>query len=603
MKKDMIKAIILIIGAKFKKGLAKMINKITIDNFKSINHIELELDRINILIGGNNSGKTSILQAIQFGCSIMQTINITSNIPWRKPKDFTRSIEPTELVYSPLKDVSALAHGGELKQGDKYTIKISYKDTNNDEYSTSIKRGKNRNIAATINKSELAKKFVSIENPMCIFVPGLAGIPYNEEFKSESIVRKAAAKGDANAVLRNILWLLKQNTTEWNTFIEELSAIFPNISLDVNFNQQIDEYIDVKINERTQLVDTNGNSTIICNTLPIDAVGTGVLQAIQILSYINVYHPQLLILDEPDAHLHPNNQRKILKMLFSLAETKDFQLLISTHSRHLIDIAEDNAKISWIKNGSIQSEDLSFLKILLDLGALDRGDLLKNGLIKCVFLTEDSTDRKMLESVLESSGFNLYETDIWSYNGCTKVDTALVLAEFIKKHSPATKIIIHRDRDYMTSEEIEVYKSRICVNNNLCFITIGSDIESYYISEKHIQFIFPSISLEDATNMIERATKSAEEKSIEKYINSRDNVERMLCRNKGKLTYNVGKLSITCRNNYSSNPTYYRHGKTVLKALKQIIQNEIKGKTNLIVTSPFISDHTLSEIAEQIWTP
>lgn len=51
----------------------------------------------------------------------------------------------------------------------------------------------------------------------------------------------------------------------------------------------------------------------------------------------------------------------------------------------------------------------------------------------------------MLESVLESSGFNLYETDIWSYNGCTKVDTALVLAEFIKKHSPATKIIIHRD--------------------------------------------------------------------------------------------------------------------------------------------------------------
>ena len=80
-------------------------------------------------------------------------------------------------------------------------------------------------------------------------------------------------------------------------------------------------------------------------------------------------------------------------MLFSLAEIKDFQLLISTHSRHLIDIAEDNAKITWIKNGSIQSEDLSFLKILLDLGALDRGDLLKNGLTKCVFLTEDSTDR------------------------------------------------------------------------------------------------------------------------------------------------------------------------------------------------------------------
>lgn len=579
-----------------------MINKITIENFKSINHIELELDRINILIGGNNSGKTSILQAIQFGCSIIQTINITSNIPWRIHKPFTRSIEPSELVYSPLKDVSALANGGELKQGDKYTIKISYNDTSNDIYSVSIKRGKNRNIAATINKTDLAKKFVSIENPMCVFVPGLAGIPYNEEFKSESIVRKAAAKGDANAVLRNILWLLKQNYDEWNTFIEELSTIFPNISLDVNFNPQIDEYIDVRIQERTQIIDENGKSTIICNTLPIDAVGTGVLQAIQILSYINVYHPQLLILDEPDAHLHPNNQRKILKMLFSLAEIKDFQLLISTHSRHLIDIAEDNAKITWIKNGSIQAEDLSFLKILLDLGALDRGDFLKNGLVKCVFLTEDSTDRKMLESVLESSGFNLYETDIWSYNGCTKVETALVLAEFIKKYSPATKVIIHRDRDYMTSDEIDAYKEKICVNNNLCFITAGSDIESYYISAEHIHSIFPSVSAEAAENIIERATKEREEKSIEKYINSRDNIERIRCRNEGKPTYNVGKLSASCHSNYSTNPVYYRHGKTVFKAIKQIIQNEIKEKKSLIVPSQFISDHMLSEMAKQIWT-
>lgn len=44
-----------------------MITEISIENFKSLNHVKLELDRINILIGGNNSGKTSILQAIQFG--------------------------------------------------------------------------------------------------------------------------------------------------------------------------------------------------------------------------------------------------------------------------------------------------------------------------------------------------------------------------------------------------------------------------------------------------------------------------------------------------------------------------------------------------------
>lgn len=579
-----------------------MITKINIDNFKSIHHIELNLDRINILIGGNNSGKTSILQAIQFGCSIMQTIDITCTIPWQTPKLFTRSIEPSELVYSPLKNVSALARGGELHQGDNYTIKISYEDNNLDIYSTTIKRGKNRNIVATINKTELAKKFTSFDKPMCVYVPGLAGIPYNEEFKSESIVRKAAAKGDANAVLRNILLLLKENNNEWNTFIEELSSIFPNITLDVNFNPRVDEYIDVQIHEYIQEIDENGHVTNTDNILPLDAVGTGVLQTIQILSYINVYHPQLLILDEPDAHLHPNNQRKILKMLFALAEKKDFQLLISTHSRHVIDVADENAQIIWIKNGTIQTEDLSSLKILLDLGALDKGDLLKNGQIKCVFLTEDSTDQKMLQFVLEASGFNLSETDIWSYNGCTKIDVALTLAEFIKKHSPAAKIVIHRDRDYMTNDEIEEYKRKVCVNNNLCFITSGSDIESYYLSAEHLHYVFPEVSLDDAAAMIDQATSNTAEKSIEKYINSRDNMERIRCRKEGKFSYNVGHVSLDCSTNYSANPTYYRHGKTVLKALKQIIQNEIKGQKNIIVSSPYVADNILLEIAKQIWT-
>lgn len=47
----------------------KMINKINIKNFKSIENLTLELGRVNVIIGANGSGKTNILEAIVMGAA------------------------------------------------------------------------------------------------------------------------------------------------------------------------------------------------------------------------------------------------------------------------------------------------------------------------------------------------------------------------------------------------------------------------------------------------------------------------------------------------------------------------------------------------------
>ncbi len=44
-----------------------MIEKITIENYKSIQQLKLELGRITVLIGANGSGKSNILEAIALG--------------------------------------------------------------------------------------------------------------------------------------------------------------------------------------------------------------------------------------------------------------------------------------------------------------------------------------------------------------------------------------------------------------------------------------------------------------------------------------------------------------------------------------------------------
>lgn len=53
-----------------------MIEKITIERFKNIEKIEIPLDNITVLVGANNSGKSSILQSLQFAVSIAQTTSL-----------------------------------------------------------------------------------------------------------------------------------------------------------------------------------------------------------------------------------------------------------------------------------------------------------------------------------------------------------------------------------------------------------------------------------------------------------------------------------------------------------------------------------------------
>lgn len=49
-----------------------MIKKVRIKNFKSIDKLQVELGRVNVVIGANGSGKSNILEAIGFGAAAMK---------------------------------------------------------------------------------------------------------------------------------------------------------------------------------------------------------------------------------------------------------------------------------------------------------------------------------------------------------------------------------------------------------------------------------------------------------------------------------------------------------------------------------------------------
>ncbi|EKC5748445.1 AAA family ATPase [Cronobacter muytjensii] len=560
-----------------------MLSKVKIERFKNIVDIEIHLGGINILIGSNNAGKSSIQQAIQFGVSIAQSTG-QQGARWAEDR-CPSSLSSESLIYSPLRDIDALAPNGKLQTSLEHAIKITFEEQTSS--AITIRKGKNRNIATSIEGKSLGEHLQSIENPYSMIVPGLAGIPSFEEYRPPSVVRKAAAKGDSNSVFRNILLLLSKDQRSWASFKQKFNAVFPDYEISVEFNPNVDEHINA-------LVTSNEIS------LPIDSCGTGILQATQILAYYYLYKPKLLILDEPDSHLHPNNQRTLALLLKELHQETDCQIIISTHSRHFFEALKNDANVFWINNSSlVENADDVERSILLEIGALDKGDQLRNGEIPCILLTED-TDVEYIKVIAESSGFLDGEYQVWSYHGCSNVNIALALNSFITEHAPGTTVIVHRDRDYMTEDEIEQYKLSLQNVGIKVFVTSGNDAESHFVNENHINQLYPALPTERIAELINDCLVERRDAILEKYINTIYN-RRLQESYRGGEKPDAGRISLQCTRDYDGNNRNFMHGKIVEKALRNKLQQEIRQNINLCRVTEEISAPTLAAVADSIW--
>ena len=80
--------------------------------------------------------------------------------------------------------------------------------------------------------------------------------------------------------------------------------------------------------------------------------------------------------------------------------------------------------------------------------------------MRCVVLTEDA-DPQNLKCLLEASGFDLAQTVMASYSGCSKIDTVLVLVQLLRDKAPNLHLVVHRDRDDLPEEKIpDIHKWR-----------------------------------------------------------------------------------------------------------------------------------------------
>ncbi|MDL5053611.1 hypothetical protein QQ056_08655 [Oscillatoria laete-virens NRMC-F 0139] len=199
------------------------------------------------------------------------------------------------------------------------------------------------------------------------------------------------------------------------------------------------------------------------------------------------------------------------------ASEAGLNVIISTHSRHLVEALIDDAELVWLRGGAAEAVSENYeLRALMEIGALNVGERIGNP--STIFLTEDS-NKQQFEIFLESNDYDLEDAEVVSYSGCTQIGTAIALINYLRKSNPNAKYAIHRDRDFLDEGALETYRQRFEAMNVKVFIPTGNDLESYFAKDNHISDAC-GISLETAREILNAAYAAKRNILIEKYVNT-----------------------------------------------------------------------------------
>lgn len=491
------------------------LDKVAISHFKRIESLEIDLRPVTALVGSNTSGKSSALQAAQLGVSILQAAfrGMRSN----GAPDFAGTVSNDAVLFRPTDRLLDLRRGDPATQNLGYSI--TYRgtdlDTNaNKEMTIEVRRGKNANIAITrTGDDDLAVVLANGDRPFSILTPGLSGIPMREEWRTKGAMDAAVMHGDANLYLRSVLdhlftrdldqtartaWCRECNISvlpdsSWKTFCSILDRCYQGTRVVVMHDQQHDRYVKVE-------VETSGTR------VTLDMVSTGVLQVIQIIAYACFYAPPLILLDEPDAHLHADSQSRLYDALKSIAAETQTRILFASHSPQLIQLLmyDTNAAVVWMSEGAkvpVDETQRPAIPILMTLGALSAGADAFDPARPVILMTEDKITRPV--TVLAKANGAPDNLAVISYNGCGNLPAARLLASMITDMRPDSKIILHRDRDFRTEPEMQFEvataaseRQRNGVTRVTEVFTPLNDVEHSFAQAAHLKEVFNDLAPE-----------------------------------------------------------------------------------------------------------
>lgn len=385
-----------------------MLTKIEIRNFKRFEQITLELNKNVVLIGPNNSGKSTALQALA-----LWEIGLRKWLSKRKgdKPDLERpgiAINRNDLVALPVPSAKLLwrdLHVRESKkqngesgtsnvriqiivngvtEGQLWSCGLEFDYANEEAFHCRPLRVENQG-SGRMTVPKLA------EDTKLAFLPPMSGLASVEPKLEPGRINVLLGEGQTAQVLRNLCYLLYSDPNhgkKWDELSRRIQDLFGVKLLPP-------EYV-VQRGEITMEYSEHGT------TLDLSSAGRGLQQTILLLAYLYANPNSVLLLDEPDAHLEILRQKQIYDILTDSAQQQNSQIIAASHSEVILNeaIGRDTVIAFVGKPHTIESNN-QLIKSLTQIGFEDYYKAEAKG---WVLYVEGPSDLAMLRSWAKKLG-------------------------------------------------------------------------------------------------------------------------------------------------------------------------------------------------------
>jgi predicted ATPase len=408
-----------------------MITKLRVENFKRFSREEFDLDDSIVLAGPNNSGKSTLLQALATWAMALDR--------WRQAKGRTGKARQRAGIPLTRKDFTALPLrefdllwndrstalnkdelGPEQKPGEPRLIHIAVTGSTafqrNDDWSLTMElryQGPEQIYVKPIpSESDVPKGALDLTVVHC---PPFSGIGSEEKRMDRGAQNLEIGRGKPGDIIRNLLLEVFQQDSDWNSLVADIEELFHIRILDPVYDESFTPFILCEY--LPGIPKGKGKNGL--SALDIASGGSGLLQVLILLSYFYARPASVLLLDEPDAHLHVILQRQIYDRLRSVASKRECQLIVATHSEVILDGTSPARVVSFLGKPHKLVRDDQRDQVREAMKRLTTLDLLNAEQRRQVLYCEGESDFKILEAwarVMNHRALRFFETPFFHSN-------------------------------------------------------------------------------------------------------------------------------------------------------------------------------------------
>ncbi len=129
----------------------------------------------------------------------------------------------------------------------------------------------------------------------------------------------------------------------------------------------------------------------------------------------------IVLIDEPEVSLHPRAQYRLVEYFFDAIKRKHIQMIITTHSEHIVELLPKEAVICLRKN---EGETYVQQNVIPELAFLEIGSPIIN---RKRIIVEDEMAKRIVEKVLEEEGLNELVSVEFYPGGCSNLKKYTIL--------------------------------------------------------------------------------------------------------------------------------------------------------------------------------